>query len=441
VAARRRRSVFTLWAVSQRAVGTEWTQGFHSGSALLQFWKRDWRRRPFSSSDESRTVERMAPHLTHLAARSRLQQRQHLRRSRLASRAERRIDSGGKWTALLTISRSRLAAPVPGARRWTRLPDGRLHSFVHRRASLFVDTSDRARRSRSAFTRGSPLMRSRRNCQPGFERLGTLARDCAVYTRLLSGAETTRNPYDSARRLATESLQLVPTALSRAEHSAGLLPFTHLDAQGCLAMLLGRSRSRSSFETVFELGAGKVSRRRRAEVDAMLRGGRRGATGDPPLSGVAAPTACRTGTPARPVLARIEGMARSTGRSLHRSLERPVETVRRRDCVGPVGFSARHFVWKRPMPAGERYNARGLLGSTRSAEPFERLRSGGHGEVWGGCALVLSRRTDGTTWPPASRTPALRVEHGATTILREAALYVKRLAEGAAYRRFRAAYD
>ena len=43
---------------------TEWTQGFQFGSALLQFDATG--EREFLELGRSRTIERMAPHLTHM---------------------------------------------------------------------------------------------------------------------------------------------------------------------------------------------------------------------------------------------------------------------------------------------------------------------------------------------------------------------------------------
>ena len=56
--------VFTVEGRYRARGWTEWTQGFQFGSALLQFDATGDAR--FSSSAASRTIERMAPHLTHV---------------------------------------------------------------------------------------------------------------------------------------------------------------------------------------------------------------------------------------------------------------------------------------------------------------------------------------------------------------------------------------
>ena len=56
--------VFTVQGRYQARGWTEWTQGFQFGSALLQFDATG--DRAFLELGRSRTVERMAPHLTHM---------------------------------------------------------------------------------------------------------------------------------------------------------------------------------------------------------------------------------------------------------------------------------------------------------------------------------------------------------------------------------------
>jgi unsaturated chondroitin disaccharide hydrolase len=56
--------VFTVQGRYQARGWTEWTQGFQFGSALLQFDATD--DPEFFELGRSRTLERMAPHLTHM---------------------------------------------------------------------------------------------------------------------------------------------------------------------------------------------------------------------------------------------------------------------------------------------------------------------------------------------------------------------------------------
>ena len=128
--------VFTVAGQYQARGWTEWTQGFQFGAAVLQF---DATGEPeFLALARSRTLERMASHLTHVGVHD---------------HGFNNVSTyGGLWR-LLREGRFEasewerhfyeLALKVSGAvqaRRWTRLPDGGfIHSF-NGPHSLFVDT-------------------------------------------------------------------------------------------------------------------------------------------------------------------------------------------------------------------------------------------------------------------------------------------------------------
>src|SRR5438477_5931247 len=118
--------VFTVDGRYRARGWTEWTQGFQFGSSLLQFDATG--DTAFLELGRSRTVERMAPHLTHVGVHDhgfnnvstygnlwRLDREQRIQ----ATEWERRFYE--------------LALKVSGAvqaRRWTKLPDGGfIHSF------------------------------------------------------------------------------------------------------------------------------------------------------------------------------------------------------------------------------------------------------------------------------------------------------------------------
>ena len=115
---------------------TEWTQGFQFGAALLQFDATGEER--FLDLGRSRTVERMAPHLTHVGVHD------HGFNNVSTYGALWRLAREGRIEATDWERRFyELALKVSGAvqaRRWTRLPDGGfIHSF-NGPHSLFVDT-------------------------------------------------------------------------------------------------------------------------------------------------------------------------------------------------------------------------------------------------------------------------------------------------------------
>jgi unsaturated chondroitin disaccharide hydrolase len=128
--------VFTV-AGQYRARGwTEWTQGFQFGAAVLQFDATG--EREFLELARSRTLERMAPHLTHVGVHD------HGFNNVSTYGGLWRLAREGRFEASDWEQHFyELALKVSGAvqaRRWTRLPDGGfIHSF-NGPHSLFVDT-------------------------------------------------------------------------------------------------------------------------------------------------------------------------------------------------------------------------------------------------------------------------------------------------------------
>ena len=132
---------------------TEWTQGFQFGSALLQFDATD--DRAFLELGRSRTVERMAPHLTHMGVHDHGFNNVSTYGNLWRLAREQRIEASD-WERRYY----ELALKVSGAvqaRRWTRLDGGGfIHSFRHPTAA----TTASARRGwpwrRACSRRGSP---------------------------------------------------------------------------------------------------------------------------------------------------------------------------------------------------------------------------------------------------------------------------------------------
>src|SRR5436190_6680614 len=128
--------VFTVQGRYQARGWTEWTQGFQFGSAILQFDATG--DRTFLDLGRSRTVERMAPHLTHVGVHDHGFNNVSTYGNlwRLAREAKFRADAS-------EIRFYELALKVSGAvqaGRWTPIADGGfIHSFngAH---SLFVDS-------------------------------------------------------------------------------------------------------------------------------------------------------------------------------------------------------------------------------------------------------------------------------------------------------------
>ncbi|MFI5008060.1 MAG: glycosyl hydrolase [Solirubrobacterales bacterium] len=212
--------VFTV-AGRYRARGwTEWTQGFQVGAALLQFDATG--EREFLDIGRSATVERMAPHLTHMGVH------------------DHGFNNVSTYGALLRLAREwrfeasewevrfyELALKVSGAvqaRRWTRLPEGGfIHSFngAH---SLFVDTIRTLRPLALAHMLGHRLMEEQDRSVSLLERLVQHARATAEWSVYYGRG---RDSWDVRGRVAHEGLFNVESGTFRGPSSQqGYSPFS-----------------------------------------------------------------------------------------------------------------------------------------------------------------------------------------------------------------------
>ena len=145
--------VFTIGGRYVARGWTEWTQGFQFGSAILQFdatGEREW-----LELGRSRTLERMAPHVSHVGVHdhgfNNVSTYGNLRRLAL----EGRFDAA-PWE----VNFYELALKVSGAiqaRRWTPIPGGGFIYSFNGAHSLFVDTVRSLRSLAVAHTLGHRL--------------------------------------------------------------------------------------------------------------------------------------------------------------------------------------------------------------------------------------------------------------------------------------------
>jgi unsaturated chondroitin disaccharide hydrolase len=115
---------------------TEWTQGFQFGSALLQFDATG--DRAFLDLGRARTLDRMAPHLTHVGVHDHGFNNVSTYGTLWRLAREGRIDASDWETRFYA-----LALQVSGAvqaRRWTKIPGGGYIYSFNGGQSLFVDT-------------------------------------------------------------------------------------------------------------------------------------------------------------------------------------------------------------------------------------------------------------------------------------------------------------
>src|SRR5688572_4028667 len=191
--------VFTVNGRWQSRGWTEWTQGFQFGSAVLQFDATGDRQ--FLDLARSRTLERMAPHLTHTGVHD------HGFNNVSTYGGLWRLAKDGRTDAPdWEIRFYELALKVSGAvqaRRWTRLASGGyIHSFngAH---SLFVDTIRSLRALALAHALGHRLVEEQDQDVSLLARLVDHARATAQWSVYYG---TGRDSYDVRGRVAHESL-------------------------------------------------------------------------------------------------------------------------------------------------------------------------------------------------------------------------------------------
>jgi unsaturated chondroitin disaccharide hydrolase len=212
--------VFTVEGRYRARGWTEWTQGFQFGSALLQFDATG--DEEFLELGRARTLERMAPHLTHVGVHDHGFNNVSTYGNLWRLARERRIDAG-EWE----VRFYELALKVSGAvqaRRWTRLPDGGyIHSFngAH---SLFVDTMRSLRSLALGHLLGQRLMEEQDANLNLLDRLLDHARATAQYSVYFGHG---RDGYDVRGRTAHESLFNVASGTYRGPSTQqGYSPFS-----------------------------------------------------------------------------------------------------------------------------------------------------------------------------------------------------------------------
>jgi hypothetical protein len=212
--------VFTVEGRYTARGWTEWTQGFQYGSAILQFDATGDRQ--FLELGRRCTLERMAPHLTHVGVHD---------------HGFNNVSTYGNLWRLMREGRIaenpweracyELALKVSGAvqaRRWTRIRDGGfIHSF-NGPHSLFADTIRSLRSLALAHRLGHVLMEENDARVSLLDRLVQHARATVTYSVYYGEG---RDAYDIRGRVAHESIFNVHDGAYRCPNSQqGYSPFT-----------------------------------------------------------------------------------------------------------------------------------------------------------------------------------------------------------------------
>ena len=128
--------VFTIGGRYAARGWTEWTQGFQFGSAILQFDATG--DRAFLESGRRHTVERMAPHVSHVGVHDHGFNNVSTYGNLWRLAREGRIDASD-WEMRFYEIALKMSGAVQ-ARRWTRMPNGGFIYSFNGAHSLFVDT-------------------------------------------------------------------------------------------------------------------------------------------------------------------------------------------------------------------------------------------------------------------------------------------------------------
>jgi unsaturated chondroitin disaccharide hydrolase len=204
--------VFTVEGKYQSRGWTEWTQGFQFGSAILQFDATG--DHEFLELGRSRTLERMAPHLTHVGVHD------HGFNNVSTYGGLWRLGKEGRFDASeWELHFYELALKVSGAiqaKRWTRVPDGGFIYSFNGAHSLFVDTIRSLRALALSHLLGHQLSEEQDASVNLLERLLQHARATAHYAIYYG---TGRDAYDVRGRTAHESLFNVSNGTYRGPNS------------------------------------------------------------------------------------------------------------------------------------------------------------------------------------------------------------------------------
>src|SRR5687767_10507403 len=191
--------VFTVDGVYKSRGWTEWTQGFQFGAPLLQFDATC--DREFLELGRARTLERMAPHLTHVGVHD------HGFNNVSTYGNLWRLAREGKFEAdAWELRFYALALKVTGAvqaRRWTSIPSGGYIYSFNGAHSLFVDTIRTLRALALSHVLGHRLFEEQDLQVNLLERLIQHARATAEFSVYFGKG---RDTYDVRGRTAHESL-------------------------------------------------------------------------------------------------------------------------------------------------------------------------------------------------------------------------------------------
>ena len=413
--------VFTIEGRYTARGWTEWTEGFRYGSALLQFDATD--DREFLELGRDRTVNRMSGHLTHVGVHDHGFNNVSTYGTLWRLAREGRIQAS-EWEVRFYELALKVSGAVQG-RRWTPLATGGyIHSFngAH---SLFVDTIRSLRALALAHLFGQSLSGEQDAKISLLERLVEHAQATAQFSVYYG---TGRDAYDVRGRVAHESLFNAANGSYRGPNSQqGYSPFSTW-TRGLAWAMLGFAEQLEFLQTV---PAASWEEPNRSSVNAwMLEAAR--ATCDFYIDHAA----CADGIPywdtGAPGLATVAGWG-----------SRPADPF---NDIEPVDSSAAAIASQGLLRLGHVLNERGMDGSRYTQAGLVTLQTllNDRGPYLSGDpnhhGLILHsvyHRPNGWDHVPAgAQTPRGESTQWGDYHVREAAVYVQRLANDGPYLTF-----
>ena len=410
--------VFTACGKYTSRGWTEWTQGFQYGSALLQFDAAG--EEEFLLSGRRNTVERMAAHLTHTGVHDHGFNNVSTYGNLLRMAGEGRYRAE-PWERRFYALALRCSGAVQ-ASRWTELPDGGFIRSFNGPHSLFADTVRSLRSLAVAHRLGHVLLGENDRRIPLLDRLMKHARATARYAVYYGEG---RDAYDVSGRVAHESVFNVTDGKYRCPNSQqGFSPFSTW-TRGLAWIILGFAEELEFLSSLdpAELapygGAEAVKKELRKTLDATC-----GFWVDnTPLDGI---PYWDTGAPGLERLGDWRARV-SEPYNDHEPIDSSAAAIA---CQGLLRYG--HWLQAGPDPAaGKRWEAAGLtVLNALLAEPYLSTSRDHQGLL---LHSVYHRPNGWDLVPDGRKVPCGESSMWGDYHLREAALYVQRLARGEPY--------
>jgi unsaturated chondroitin disaccharide hydrolase len=412
--------VFTVGGRYRGRGWTQWTEGFQYGAAILQFDATG--EESFLDLGRSRTIERMTPHLTHMGVHD------HGFNNVSTYGALWRLAREGRIAASEWEMRFyELALQVSGsvqARRWTKLPTGGFIYSFNGPHSLFVDTLRSLRALALAYCLGQRLLEEQDASVDLLERLLQHARATAEFNVWYGCG---RDAYDIRGRVAHESMFNVLSGTYRGPSSQqGYSPFSTW-TRGLTWAMLGFAEQLEFLATMPDEALAPWGGR--ASIDAwMLEAAR--ATCDYYIDGAAASDGVPYWDTGAPGLADLPNWETRPADPFND--HEPVDSSAA--AIAAQGLLRLSVILSKRGQDDPRYEQAGLRTlATLLDEPYLSVDASHQGLL---LHSVYHRPNAWDYVPGPARTPRGESSQWGDYHVREAALYVKRQAEGGPYLTF-----